>query len=127
MVYEEMFRRAGGILGEGGGVILDATFVTRALRRQAAAIAARHNKIFAILQTDCPQEVAVARILRRTREEYESNALTEQAYINNKKRFEELDLDGLKQLNPNLDIIHFVVDTRCDLPEDWYITAVYKK
>jgi len=128
LVYDEMFRRAEEILdNKGGGVILDATFVTQSLRRRAAAIAAEHNLRFVILQTDCPQEASIRRILARTRENYESNALTEQAYLNNKKKFEAVDLDDLKGLYQNLDITHLVVDTSQDPPEDWYITGVAKR
>jgi len=126
-VYDEMFARADEILKKGDGVILDATFVTQSLRRHAAAIAAKHNLNFIIMQTDCPQKVAIARILKRTKEDYESNALTEEAYLNNKKKFEEINLDDLKGLYPDLNIIHFIVDTRNDLPEDWYIIDVQKK
>jgi predicted kinase len=127
MVYDEMFARTEKILRKGDGVILDATFVTQALRRCAAAIAAKHNLTFIIMQTDCPQEVAITRILKRTKEDYESNALTEEAYLSNKKKFEEVNLDDLKGSYPDLKIIHFIVDTRNDLPEDWYITNVQKK
>jgi len=127
MVYDEMFRQADEILKKGDGVILDATFVTQALRRQAAAIAAKHNLTFVILQTDCPQEVSIRRILKRTRENYVSNALTEQAYLNNKRRFEKVDLDDLKHLYPSLSIAHLIVDTQYDSPEDWYIIGVEKK
>jgi hypothetical protein len=127
LVYDEMFARAEKILRKGDGVILDATFVTQPLRRRAAAVAAKHNLTFIIMQTDCPQEVAVARILKRTKEDYESNALTEEAYLSNKKRFEEVNLNDLKGSYPNLNIIHFIVDTRNDQPEDWYITNVQKK
>jgi len=127
MVYDEMFRQADECLKKGDGVILDATFVTQSLRRQAAAIAAKHNLTFVILQTDCPQEVSIKRILNRTKEDYVSNALTEQAYLNNKKRFEKVDLNDLKHLNPNLSIVHLIVDTRHDLPEDWYIIGAEKK
>jgi predicted kinase len=126
-VYDETFRRADEALEKGDSVILDATFVSQSLRRRAAEIAAKHNKTFVILQTHCPQEVAIARILKRTKENYESNALTEEAYLNNKKRFEEVDLDDLKRLNPNLNIIHLTVDTQHDLPEDWYIIGMEKK
>jgi len=127
LVYDEMFSRAEKILGKGDGVILDATFVTQSLRRRAAAIAAKHNLTFIIMQTDCPKEVAIARILRRTKENYESNALTEEAYLSNKKKFEEVKLDDLKSSYPNLNIIYFIVDTRNDQPEDWYVTSVQKK
>jgi len=127
LVYDEMFSRAEEILRKGDGVILDATFVTQSLRRRAAAIAAKHNLTFIIMQTDCPQEVSIARILKRTKEDYVSNALTEEAYLSNKKRFEEVNLDDLKGSYPDLNIIHFIVDTRNDLSEDWCIINVQKK
>jgi predicted kinase len=127
MVYDETFRRADEALSKGDSAIIDATFVTQSLRRRAAEVAAKHNKTFVILETHCPQEVAIARILRRTRENYESNALTEQAYLNNKKRFEKVDVDDLKRLYPKLEIIHLTVDTQYDPPEDWYVTRMEKR
>ena len=127
MVYDETFRRADEALEKGDSVILDATFVTQSLRRRAAEIAAKHNKTFVILQTHCPPEVAIARILRRNKEDYESNALTEQAYLNNKKKFEEVDVDDLKRLYPGLKIIHLTVDTQYDPPEDWHIIGMEKR
>ena len=127
LVYDEMFRQAEESLGKSEGVILDATFVSQSLRRCAAAIAAKHNLRFVILQTDCPQEVAIRRILARSKESYESNALTEQAYLNNKKKFEAVDLNDLKSLYSNLDITHLIVDTSHDPPEDWYIIGVEEK
>ena len=127
MVYDEMFRQADEALDKGNCVILDATFVTQSLRQRAADIAARHNVTFVILQTDCPQEVSIRRILARTKEEYVSNALTEQAYLNNKEKFEAVDLDDLKVLYPDIEIVHMVVDTSKDAPEDWYVIGVEKK
>ena len=123
----QMFRQAGESLNKDDGVILDATFVTQSLRSRAAAIAAKHKLTFVILQTDCPQEVSIKRILSRTKEDYVSNALTEQAYLNNKKKFEKIDLNDLKSLHPSLNIIHLRVDTRHDQPEDWYIIDMKKK
>jgi uncharacterized protein len=127
LVYDETFRRAHEALEKGDSVILDATFVTQSLRRRAAEIAARHNKTFVILETHCPQEVAIARILRRSKDDYESNALTEQAYLNNKKKFEKVDMDDLKRLYPGLNIMHLIVDTRYDAPEDWYVIGMEKR
>jgi len=127
MVYDEMFAQAKEIIKKGNSVILDATFVTQSLRRRAAAIAATYNLTFIIMQTDCPQEASIGRILKRTKEDYESNALTEEAYLNNKKKFEEVDMDDLKGLYSDLSIIHFVVDTSSDPPEDWYVIDVQKK
>ena len=127
MVYDETFRRADELLKKGDSVILDATFITQSLRRRAAEIAAKHNKTFVILETHCPEEVAIARILRRNKEDYESNALTEQAYLNNKKKFEKVDVDDLKRLYPRLKIIHLIVDTQYDPPRDWYIISMEQR
>ena len=127
-VYDEVFRRADDISGKNKtGVILDATFVTQELRRRAAEIAAKHNMTFVILQTSCPQEVSVARIQRRTKEKYESNALTVEAYLANKKKFEPVDVDDLKKRYPHLKIVHLTVDTCHDSPEDWYVIGMEKK
>ena len=127
MVYDETLRRADETLNREDSVIIDATFVTQSLRRRAADIAAKHNKRLVILETHCPQEVAIGRILRRTKEQYESNALTEQAYLNNRKKFEQVDVDDLKRLYPGLRITHLTVDTQYDRPEDWYIVALEKR
>ena len=127
-VYDEVFRRADDLAGKSKtGVILDATFVTQELRRRAAEIAAKHKMTFVILQTSCPQEVSVARIQRRTKEKYESNALTVEAYLANKKKFEPVDVDDLKKRNPHLKIVHLTVDTCHDSPEDWYIIGMEKR
>ncbi len=126
-VYDEMFRRADDLTGKGEGVILDATFVTQELRRRAAEIAAKHGLTFVILETSCPQEVSVARLQRRTKEKYESNALTVEAYLANKRKFEPVDLDDLKKLYPQLKILHLTVDTCRDSPEDWYIIGMEKR
>ena len=82
---------------------------------------------FVILQTDCPQDVSIRRILERSKEEYVSNALTEQAYLNNKREFESVNLYGLKEAFPGLNIVHLIVDTTQDLPEDWYVTGEGKR
>jgi predicted kinase len=126
-VYEETFRRADILLEKADSVILDATFITQSLRRQAAAIAAKYSKRLVILETHCPQEVAIARILRRTAEDYVSNALTERAYLNNKSKFEGVDLDDLKGSYPGLNIMHIMVDTQYDTPEDWYVIGEEKR
>lgn len=126
-VYDEMFRQADETLNQSDGIVLDATFVTRSLRRRAAEIAAKHKLSFIILQTDCPQEVSIKRILARTKEDYQSNALTEQAYLNNKNKFEKVDLDDLKNIYPDLPVTHLVVDTQYDPPSDWYIISVEKR
>jgi hypothetical protein len=127
LVYDETFRQAEDLAKKGGGVILDATFVTQELRRRAAAIAAKYKMTFAILQTHCSEKVSIARILRRTKENYESNALTKEAYFNNKKKFETVDLDDLKRRYRQLRILHLTVDTEYDRPEDWHIIGMEKR
>ena len=125
-VYDVMFAQADEALKTNVNVILDATFVTQSLRQRAAAIAAKHKKTFVILQTDCPQEVSIRRILARDKENYVSNALTEKAYLDNKKKFEPVDIGDLKKQNPGFKIVHLLVDTTKDPPEEWYIIGEKK-
>jgi predicted kinase len=99
LVYDETFRQAEELLKKGKGIIIDATFITQSLRRRAAALAAKYKRTFVILHTQCPRE----------------------------KKFEKVDLDDLKKLNPNLDIVHLIVDTTKDQPEGWYIIGAEKR
>ena len=127
-VYDEMFRRADNLVGKSKkGVILDATFVTQDLRRRAAEIAAKHGTTFVTLETHCSEEASLARIMRRTKETYESNALTKEAYLANKRKFEPIDVADLKKAYPRLKIVHMTVDTEHDPPEDWYIIGMEKR
>ncbi len=127
-VYDEVFRRADEQAAKGkGGLILDATFVTQELRRRAAEIAAKNNMTFVILQTSCPQEVSLTRIKRRTKEKYESNALTEEAYLANKNKFEPVDIDDLKKKNPTLKVTHLTVDTCHDETDQWFVVGMEKR
>jgi predicted kinase len=127
-VYDEMFRRADDLVEKSKkSVILDATFVTQELRRRAAEIAARHGMTFVILETYCSEEASLARIMRRTKEDYESNALTKEAYLANKSKFELVDVDDLKKGYPQLRIVHLTVDTEHDPPEDWYVIGMEKR
>ena len=116
-----MFQMAHELTRKGQGVILDATFVSQALRRRAAEVAAGSAMTLVIQQTQCPKEVSLRRISGRTRENYESNALTEQAYMNNVKKFERIDLDDLKSRHPDLTVVHILVDTTSDRRQDWLV------
>jgi uncharacterized protein len=127
-VYDEVFRRADELAyKKDGGIILDATFVTQDLRKRAAEVAAKHNMEFVIMQTNCLQEVSVARIEKRTKEKYESNALTVDAYLANKKKFEAVNVEELKKSYPTLKILHLTVDSCRDNAEDWYVIGVDKR
>jgi len=127
-VYDEVFRRADELAAKGkGGLILDATFVAQELRRRSAEIAAKNNMTFVILQTSCPQEVSLSRIKKRTKEKYESNALTEEAYLANKNKFEPVDIDDLKKKYPTLKVTHLTVDTCRDETDQWFVVGMEKK
>ena len=121
LVYDRMFSMAGELASQGKGVILDATFINQSLRRRAAEVAVKNRKTFIVQQTQCPQEYSLNKISKRTRNNYESNALTEQAYLNNKEKFEPVDLDDFKRLFPELHIIHLIVDTASDSEDDWFV------
>jgi predicted kinase len=125
-VYDEVFRRADEAASK-GGIILDATFVTQDLRRRAAEIAARHKLTFVIMETSCPQEVSLARIAKRTKEKYESNALTPEAYLANKSKFEPVDIDDLKKCIPKLNVVHLTVDTCRNETDTWQVTSMEKR
>ena len=126
-VYNELFRQAEDFIStKKETAILDATFVTQELREKAAKIAANHNMVFLILQTSCSEEASINRIMRRTKENYESNALTAEAYQNNKKKFEPVEINSLKKLSPNLKIMHLIVETEYDPPEKWYFVGMKK-
>jgi uncharacterized protein len=127
-VYDELFRRADDMASKSkGGLILDATFVTQELRQRAAEIAAKNNMTFVILQTSCPQEVSLNRIAKRTKEKYESNALTEEAYLNNKNKFEPVDINALKKKLPTLKVTHLTVDTCHDEMDRWFVIGEEKR
>jgi predicted kinase len=127
-VYDEVFRRADELAAKKvGGMILDATFVTQDLRERAAEIAAKNNLTFVILQTSCPQDISIARIMKRTKEKYESNALTKEAYIANKNKFQPVDINAIKQKYPNIKVTHLTVDTCHNEKERWYIIGEDKR
>jgi predicted kinase len=121
MVYDKMFEMAGDLAKENKGVILDATFVSQSLRRRAAEVAAKNGKTFVIQQTSCSEAYSLNKISKRTKENYESNALAPQAYYNNRRKFEEVDLADLKSLYANLKIIHLIIETESDDEDGWYV------
>ena len=127
-VYEEMFRMAEEALRTNqGGLILDATFVTQELRAQAAGIAEKADRPFVIAECACTEEKSIERILKRTKENYESNALTREAYLNNKAIFQPIDIGDLKKRAQRLSIIHLTIDTEYDTAPDWKIRKIEKR
>ena len=127
-VYEEMFRQTKIALeASKGGLILDATFFTQELRSRAAELAMKANRSFVIAECVCSEEKSIERILKRTKENYESNALTREAYLNNKALFQPVDVDDLKKRFKLLPIIHLIIDTEVDTLPGWKIRKIEKR
>jgi predicted kinase len=127
-VYEEMFRRAENALERNKkGLILDATFFTQELRSRAAELAMKANRAFVIAECVCTEEKSIERILKRTKENYESNALTREAYLNNKALFQAVNIDDLKKRFKPLSIIHLTIDTEHDTLPDWKVKKIEKR
>ncbi len=126
-VYDEMFRQAGEALkASTTGLILDATFFTQDLRSKAAELAQKANRSFVIAECVCTEEKSIERILKRTKENYESNALTREAYLNNKALFQPVDLKDLKKRFKTVLMIHLTIDTECNSLPDWKIRRIEK-
>jgi predicted kinase len=127
-VYEEMFRQAKhAVETNRGGLILDATFFTQELRSRAAELAMKAHRAFVIAECVCTEEKSIERILKRTKENYESNALTREAYLNNKALFQSVDIDDLKKRFNSLSIIHLTIDTEYDTLPDWKIRKIGRR
>ena len=127
-VYEEMFRRAGDTLKTTrDGLILDATFFTQELRSRAAELAEKTDRAFVIAECVCSEDKSIERILKRTKENYESNALTKEAYLNNKALFQPIDTADLKRRFETLPIIYLTIDTEYDTPPEWRIKEIEKR
>jgi predicted kinase len=127
-VYEEMFRQAENSLETNrGGLILDATFFTQELRSKAAELAEKAHRAFVIAECVCTEERSIERILKRTKDNYESNALTKEAYLNNKALFQPIDTLDLKKRFKGLPIIYLTIDAEYDTPSDWKIRKIEKR
>ncbi|MGA2516504.1 MAG: ATP-binding protein [Thermodesulfobacteriota bacterium] len=127
-VYEEMFRRAENALKTTeDGLILDATFFTQELRSRAAELAGKASRTLVIAECVCTEEKSLERISKRTKENYESNALTREAYINNKALFQPVDPADLKKKFRTLPIIHLTIDTEHNAPAGWKIKKIEKR
>ena len=126
-VYDEMFRQAAEALKTStDGLILDATFFTQELRARAADLAQRANRAFVVAECVCTEGKSIERILRRTKENYESNALTREAYLNNKAMFQPVDIKDLKKRFKTVRMIHLTIDTEYESLPDWKITMIEK-
>jgi len=127
-VYHEMFRRAERALkSDERGLILDATFFTQDLRSEAAELADKAHRPFLIAECVCSEARSIERILKRTKENYESNALTREAYLNNKALFQPVNLDDLKKRFSELTMIHVAIDTEYDTARECKVKKIEKR
>ncbi len=127
-VYEEMFRRAEKALKDTqDGLILDATFFTQELRSRAAELAEKAGRAFVIAECACTEEKTLERISKRTKENYESNALTKEAYLNNKALFQPVDTADLKKKFRRLPIVYLTIDTEHNEATAWEIKKIEKR
>lgn len=126
-VYDEMFRQAAEVLRTSAkGLILDATFFTQELRSSAAELAQRENRTLVIAECVCSEEKSIERILKRTKDNYESNALTREAYLNNKVLFQPVNIQDLKERFKAVPMIHLTIDTESNSLPDWKIKGIEK-
>jgi hypothetical protein len=122
LVYEELFRRAKELGSSSKGIVLDGTFILQSLRRRAAQLARELSLGMTIIETRCEEDVALRRIAQRSPTPGESNALTAEAYFNNKAAFEPIDVDELRRLLEPYHLEYAVVDTTGDKPEHWRVS-----
>ncbi len=126
-VYDEMFRQAAEVLKTSTkGLILDATFFTQDLRSSAARLAQGANRALVIAECVCTEEKSIERILKRTKDNYESNALTREAYLNNRALFQPVSIKDLKKRFKMVPMIHLTIDTEYDRLPDWKIKRIEK-
>jgi hypothetical protein len=83
------------------------------------------SRIFFIIETVCDEKTVVERIRARSSKEYESNALTDEAYYNNLKEWEQVDLGMLRTQFPGLKLGYFKVLSENKNPYEWKI--IYKE
>jgi hypothetical protein len=79
-----------------------------------------------IAECVCTEEKSIERILKRTKENYESNALTREAYLNNKALFQPVDIKDLKRKFKKVPMIHLTIDTEHSNLPDWKIKRIEK-
>jgi hypothetical protein len=90
-------------------------------------LAEKFHRAFVIAECVCTEEKSIERILKRTKESYESNALTREAYLNNRAVFQPVDVDDLKEKFKHLSIIHLAIDTEQEALPGWKIRKIDKR
>jgi predicted kinase len=85
--YEQVMKRAEGVLKKGGNVVLDATFQKKKYRKMAHHIAMKNHSTVVIVQCVCPDEVVKKRLEDRLKKKSVSDGRWE-IYLAQKTTFE---------------------------------------
>ncbi len=114
--YDELFRQSQALLREGKSVVLDASFMRRADREKAAAIAYEHQADFKVIECTLDEKTARERLDRRVRRGSVSDGRWE-IYESQRQAFEPV--CELSSEN------HVILDT--SLPRDESINTVIER
>jgi predicted kinase len=88
-IYEEMLRRASQLLNDGLSVILDGTFLVRALREQAHQLAQQAHAVSLFVLCTCSRELALSRIEKRAKQNQSDSEARPELYDRQAHGFEE--------------------------------------
>ena len=127
--YEELFRRAGVVLGSGRGVILDASFRSRELRRRARDLAIRHGRPFRFVEAVCDDATLRARLRARAASGASVSDATEALLDRFRREFEpvtELRADEHVQVPTTLPVSRQVEAVRGTLPPQREATSAWE-
>jgi len=127
MVYDVMFKTAKELIMKGERVILDGTFVRQELRVKAVEILGTLLPNFYLIQTICGESTILKRIHNRQNKEYESNAITQEAYFNNLKIWEDVDILELRNKVSSTKFSLFQVISTDSDPLTWEVKGVIQK
>jgi len=127
MVYDVMFKTAKELIMKGERVILDGTFVRQELRVKAVEILGILLPNFYLIQTICGESTILERIHNRQNKEYESNAITQEAYFNNLKIWEDVDILELRNKVSSTKFSLFQVISTDSDPLTWEVKGVIQK
>ncbi|MGB9616343.1 MAG: AAA family ATPase [Desulfomonilaceae bacterium] len=98
LIYQTMFQEAEQHLKRGDSIILDASFLKRSHRRQAAEIAQRCGAIFLIIQCAAPIEVVQQRLEKRMREKTDPSDGRWEIYLRQQEVFDAIQESELPYL-----------------------------
>lgn len=96
--FHELLRRAEVVVGSGRGIVLDATFGSRDLRRRVRDLARRHGRPFRFVEVQCDEATLRERLRERSRGPSVSDA-TEALLPTMRRRFEQVtELDAAERV-----------------------------